>query len=75
MSVCPVCRLPQCACRSGKTTITAAGATVGDAKAIADGYLERRDWRGTVIQVQRQRAHIGVIGYRAWRFTYRVTRP
>lgn len=41
---------------------------------MAEGYLTRRGWTGSLLQVKRRRARLGVMGYQAWDLTYRVVR-
>lgn len=72
--VCARCGLADCACSSGRTRVTAAGASIDEAQVLADGYLARRGWRGTLVAVRRRRTRLGVMGYRAWDLTYRVER-
>jgi len=74
MSACERCGLAVCACRTGKTRVTAAGATAADARIVADGYLERRGWRGDVLRVRKRRTRLGVMGYQAWELEYMVER-
>lgn len=71
---CTSCGLPRCACRTGRTTITAAGDDATAAALIAEGYLSRRGWTGKLLRVRRRRTRTGVIGYRAWDLEYAVRR-
>lgn len=71
---CATCGLYRCACRSGKTTVTAAGATADEARIVAEGYLTRRGWAGELVAVRRRQAKVGLLGYRAWDLQFRVRR-
>lgn len=73
--ICAKCGLASCACRSGMTTVTAAGSTPDEARAVAEGYLDRRGWHGELLAVRRRRTRLGVMGYRAWDLRFRVKRP
>lgn len=72
--ICAKCGLANCACRSGKTRVSVGAGTIEEGKAMAEAYLERRGWAGDLLLVRRRRARIGVMGYKAWDLTYKVTR-
>ena len=72
--VCAKCGLFRCACKSGETTVTAAGATPEDARVLAEAYLARRGYGGALLAVRRRRARLGIMGYAAWDLRYRVER-
>lgn len=71
---CAQCGLAYCACRNGRTVITAEGSTADDAIARARRYLERRGYQGEVLGVRRRRVKTGLLGYRAWDIRFEVTR-
>lgn len=71
---CAVCGLYRCACRNGRTTVTAEGSTPEDAIARARAYVERRGYRAEVLGVKRRRVKTGLLGYRAWDVRFEVTR-
>lgn len=71
---CAKCGLLNCACRTGKTRISAGGGSIDEVKGLAEAYLDRRGYSGDLLTVRRRRARIGVMGYQAWDLTYKVTK-
>jgi hypothetical protein len=42
---------------------------------MAEAYLARRGWSGSLVGVKRRTTKTGMLGYKAWEMTYRVARP
>ena len=72
---CAKCELYVCACRTGKTRITVGASSVEEGETIAEAYLQRRGWTGSLLTVKVRHSKTGMLGYKAWTLTYRVVRP
>jgi hypothetical protein len=72
---CAVCRLVMCACETGITIVQAGGDSRAESLQKAFAYLGRRGWRAELLADRPRRTRTGVIGYHAFDFRFRVTRP